>query len=122
MLVVPRLLAMMVMLPLLTIFAEIVGIVGGMYIAQIYAHISNESFINSMRFALPFGDVLRGPLEVARLRDHHRRDRLLQRAEDARRRGRRRQGDDQRGRHRDHPDLRLQLRALVPALQHDGRT
>lgn len=63
MLVVPRLLAMMAMLPLLTIFAEIVGVVGGMYIAQIYAHISYESFINSMRFALPFGDVLRGLLK-----------------------------------------------------------
>jgi phospholipid/cholesterol/gamma-HCH transport system permease protein len=63
MLVVPRLLAMIVMLPLLTIFAEIVGMVGGMYIAQAYAHISTESFINSMRFALPFGDVVRGLLK-----------------------------------------------------------
>src|SRR5580700_6869725 len=63
MLVVPRLLAMLVMLPMLTIFAEIVGIIGGMYIAQTYAHISNESFLNSMRFALPFGDVVRGLLK-----------------------------------------------------------
>jgi phospholipid/cholesterol/gamma-HCH transport system permease protein len=59
MLVVPRLLAMIAMLPLLTIIAEVVGMLGGMYIAQIYAHISNESFINSAR-SLPFGDVLRG--------------------------------------------------------------
>jgi phospholipid/cholesterol/gamma-HCH transport system permease protein len=56
-------LAMMAMLPLLTVFAEIVGVLGGMYIAQIYAHISYDSFVNSMRFALPFGDVLRGLLK-----------------------------------------------------------
>jgi phospholipid/cholesterol/gamma-HCH transport system permease protein len=60
MLVVPRLIALIVMLPILTVFANIVGILGGMYIAQIYAHISYDSFINSARAALPFGDVLRG--------------------------------------------------------------
>jgi phospholipid/cholesterol/gamma-HCH transport system permease protein len=60
MLVVPRLIAMIVMLPLLTVFADIIGIVGGMFIAQIYAHISYDSFINSARATLPFGDVLRG--------------------------------------------------------------
>jgi phospholipid/cholesterol/gamma-HCH transport system permease protein len=60
MLVVPRLIAMIVMLPLLTVFADIIGIVGGMFIAQIYAHISYDSFINSARSSLPFGDLLRG--------------------------------------------------------------
>ena len=34
MLVVPRLLALVVMLPLLTIFADVVSIVGGMWVAQ----------------------------------------------------------------------------------------
>ncbi len=38
-LVVPRLLALIIMLPLLTIFADVVSIVGGMWIAQTYAHI-----------------------------------------------------------------------------------
>jgi phospholipid/cholesterol/gamma-HCH transport system permease protein len=60
MLVVPRLIALIVMLPILTVFANIVGILGGMVIAQIYAHISYESFINSARTSLPFSDVLRG--------------------------------------------------------------
>jgi phospholipid/cholesterol/gamma-HCH transport system permease protein len=60
MLVVPRLIAMIVMLPLLTVFADIIGILGGMFIAQIYAHISYDSFINSARATLPFGDVVRG--------------------------------------------------------------
>ena len=65
MLVVPRLVAMLLMLPLLTVFADIVGILGGMYIANIYAHISYESFINSARTTLPFSDVLRGLLKSA---------------------------------------------------------
>jgi phospholipid/cholesterol/gamma-HCH transport system permease protein len=60
MLVVPRLIAMMIMLPLLTVMADIVGIVGGMWIASVFAHISNESFINSVRQILPFGDVMKG--------------------------------------------------------------
>jgi phospholipid/cholesterol/gamma-HCH transport system permease protein len=60
MLVVPRLIALMIMLPLLTVMADIVGIIGGMWIASVFAHISNESFINSVRQFLPFGDVLKG--------------------------------------------------------------
>jgi phospholipid/cholesterol/gamma-HCH transport system permease protein len=60
MLVVPRLLALMVMLPLLTVIADIVGVVGGMYIAAIFAHVSNESFINSARASVPFLDFCKG--------------------------------------------------------------
>ncbi len=60
MLVVPRLVALVLMLPLLTIMADIVSIVGGMWVAGIYAHISQESFITSARAVLPFGDVLKG--------------------------------------------------------------
>jgi phospholipid/cholesterol/gamma-HCH transport system permease protein len=60
MLVVPRLIALMIMLPLLTVLADIVGIIGGMWIASVFAHISNESYVNSVRSILPFGDVLKG--------------------------------------------------------------
>jgi phospholipid/cholesterol/gamma-HCH transport system permease protein len=60
MLVVPRLVALVVMMPLLTIFADIVQILGGMWVANVYAHISTESFIISARAVLPFGDVLKG--------------------------------------------------------------
>ena len=60
MLVVPRLVALLVMLPLLTITAVIVSILGGMWVANVTAHISAESFIASARQALPFSDVLRG--------------------------------------------------------------
>jgi phospholipid/cholesterol/gamma-HCH transport system permease protein len=60
MLVVPRLVALVVMLPLLTVLAVVVSILGGMWVANIYAHISTESFITSARQALGFDDVLRG--------------------------------------------------------------
>jgi phospholipid/cholesterol/gamma-HCH transport system permease protein len=59
-LVVPRLLALLVMLPLLTIFADVVSIVGGMWIAFAYAHISYDSFISSARQAIEFADVIKG--------------------------------------------------------------
>jgi phospholipid/cholesterol/gamma-HCH transport system permease protein len=63
-LVVPRLLAMVVMLPLLTIFADVVSIAGGMWIAQTYAHISSDTFISSARQAIGFEDVLKGLMKA----------------------------------------------------------
>ncbi|HET9030604.1 MAG TPA: ABC transporter permease [Candidatus Aquilonibacter sp.] len=59
-LVVPRLLAMLVTLPLLTVFADVVSIAGGMWIAQTYAHISTDTFIASARQSVGFEDVLKG--------------------------------------------------------------
>jgi phospholipid/cholesterol/gamma-HCH transport system permease protein len=63
MLVVPRLIALMVMLPLLTVIADIVSILGGAYIASLIAHVSYESFINSARASLPFIDLCKGLLK-----------------------------------------------------------
>jgi len=65
MLVVPRLVALVIMLPLLAVLADIVSILGGMWVAGIYAHISQESFITSARQALLFGDVLKGLFKSA---------------------------------------------------------
>lgn len=62
-LVVPRLVALLVMLPLLTIFADVVSILGGMYIAQAYAHISYDSFIASVRQSIDMSDVIKGLLK-----------------------------------------------------------
>lgn len=59
MLVVPRLLGLVLTLPMLTIFAEIVAIIGGMWVAYVTAHISFDSFLNSAR-SVTFGDVIRG--------------------------------------------------------------
>lgn len=63
MLVVPRLVALLVMLPVLTIFADIVSILGGMWLAHQIAHISYDSFIQSARAAVGIGDVLKGLLK-----------------------------------------------------------
>jgi len=62
-LVVPRLLAMLVMLPLLTIFGDVISIAGGMWIAQSYAHISNDTFLASARQSVGFEDVVKGLLK-----------------------------------------------------------
>jgi phospholipid/cholesterol/gamma-HCH transport system permease protein len=62
-LVVPRLVALLVMLPLLTIFADVVSILGGMYIAEAYAHIPYDSFIASVRQSIDMSDVLKGLLK-----------------------------------------------------------
>jgi len=59
-LVLPRLLAMLVMLPLLTICADVISIGGGMWIAQAYAHISFDTFLTSARQAVGFEDVVKG--------------------------------------------------------------
>jgi len=62
-LVVPRLLALLIVLPLLTIFADVVSIIGGMWIAFTYAHISYDSFISSVRQTIDFSDVIKGLLK-----------------------------------------------------------
>jgi phospholipid/cholesterol/gamma-HCH transport system permease protein len=62
-LVVPRFLALLLMLPLLTIFADVVSILGGMWVAQTYAHISYDSFISSVRQSIDFSDVVKGVLK-----------------------------------------------------------
>lgn len=63
-LVVPRLVALLLMLPLLTIFADVVSIAGGMWIAQTYAHIPYEAFISSVRQSIDIVDVLKGLLKA----------------------------------------------------------
>jgi phospholipid/cholesterol/gamma-HCH transport system permease protein len=60
MLVVPRLIALAVMLPVLTVFADIISVVGGMWLANTVAHISYETFIQSARQAVTLDDVLKG--------------------------------------------------------------
>ncbi len=64
MLVVPRLLAMVCMLPLLVILADIVSIFGGMYLAHAAAGISYDSFLTSARQFSFFGDYLKGMVKA----------------------------------------------------------
>jgi phospholipid/cholesterol/gamma-HCH transport system permease protein len=64
MLVVPRLLALAFMLPVLTIFADVVSVIGGMWLANTVAHISFETFITSARQTVDIVDVLKGLLKA----------------------------------------------------------
>ena len=50
----------MLMLPLLIIFADIIAILGGMYLAKSAAGISYDSFIHSARVYSEFNDFLKG--------------------------------------------------------------
>jgi phospholipid/cholesterol/gamma-HCH transport system permease protein len=60
MLVVPRLVALLAMLPLLTVVADVVSMLGGAWMANTYAHISYQSFVDSARATVPFTDFLKG--------------------------------------------------------------
>lgn len=62
-LVVPRLLALMIMVPLLTVFADVVGVAGGQWIAQAQAHIVYADFMASARQTIGFEDVVKGLLK-----------------------------------------------------------
>lgn len=59
-LVVPRVLALMIMLPLLTVFADVVGVMGGQWIAHTQAHIAYNDFMSSARQTIGFEDVVKG--------------------------------------------------------------
>lgn len=63
-LVVPRLLALMIMLPLLTVFADVVGVLGGEWIAHAQAHIAYADFMSSARMTIGFEDVVKGLLKA----------------------------------------------------------
>lgn len=65
MLVVPRLVALVLMLPVLTIFADIVAIIGGMYLAKAVAGISYHEFVQSAREYSRFDDYMKGLLKAA---------------------------------------------------------
>jgi phospholipid/cholesterol/gamma-HCH transport system permease protein len=64
MLVVPRLIALVLMLPLLTIFADVIAILGGMYLAHNTANISYGEFIQSVREFSAFEDYVKGMVKA----------------------------------------------------------
>jgi phospholipid/cholesterol/gamma-HCH transport system permease protein len=64
MLVVPRLIAMIAMLPVLTILADIVAIVGGMVLAKNVAQISYHEYIESARVYGDFSDFIKGMMKA----------------------------------------------------------
>ncbi|MBI4488418.1 MAG: ABC transporter permease [Deltaproteobacteria bacterium] len=59
-LVFPRLVALMVMLPLLTILADFVGILGGLFISVMELDISGDFYLNSIVQFIKFQDLFSG--------------------------------------------------------------
>jgi phospholipid/cholesterol/gamma-HCH transport system permease protein len=59
-LVAPRLLALVSTMPLLTIFADVVSVLGGMWMAHAYARIGYSEFMNSARQTIGTDDVVKG--------------------------------------------------------------
>jgi len=64
-LVAPRLLASVLMLPVLTIFADCTGLLGGLAVAMAMAHIDPQSFFDAIRAHIPFWLVARGLVKTA---------------------------------------------------------
>ncbi|MCX6062047.1 MAG: ABC transporter permease [Campylobacterales bacterium] len=56
----PRVIALMIVLPLLIFFADLVGIFGGMVIASTQSHLSYIEFINRLQGALPIKHFIIG--------------------------------------------------------------
>jgi phospholipid/cholesterol/gamma-HCH transport system permease protein len=59
-LVVPRLLAVMIMLPLLTIVADFVGVLGGLFISTTELRVSSDFYWNSLLYGMVLNDLFSG--------------------------------------------------------------
>ena len=64
-LVCPRVLALLFMLPLLTLFSDISGLLGGAFVADVTAGIPREVFMDSVRRLTVMDDVYKGLLKSA---------------------------------------------------------
>lgn len=64
-LVAPRVLACLVTVPLLTVFADIVGVYGGYYMAWLRAHISTYIYWHSVQIGVGFDDFNKGLFKAA---------------------------------------------------------
>lgn len=62
-LVVPRLLACMLMLPILVIFADVIGTLGGYLVATMYAGIGSFTFLHSIKVFAVVNDVTGGVIK-----------------------------------------------------------
>jgi phospholipid/cholesterol/gamma-HCH transport system permease protein len=62
-LVAPRLIALLVTLPLLTVAADIVGLIGGGFVGQTLFNLSQNVYINSVRNGIVVEDVIGGVIK-----------------------------------------------------------
>jgi phospholipid/cholesterol/gamma-HCH transport system permease protein len=63
-LVVPRMIAIIIVLPLLTFFADIMGLVGGAILAQYELHIALQPLLDKVRLAVDPNDLLVGVIKA----------------------------------------------------------
>lgn len=59
-LVTPKVLALLVMLPLLTLYADLVGILGGLFVAVVQLNIPAVVYFSTMKYYMAFWDVGQG--------------------------------------------------------------
>lgn len=59
-LVLPRMLGLFVMMPLLTLYADVVGILGGMMVSAALLDLSVKQFMNGLLYAVTLSDALLG--------------------------------------------------------------
>ena len=64
-LVMPRVVACVVMLPVLTIFADLLAILGGMVVAQASIGVSTATFVEGLRMFFYVDDIISGILKAA---------------------------------------------------------
>lgn len=63
-LIVPRMLACMVVVPILTIFGDVIGVVGGYFVAIYYSGISPYTFMHSIDFFAQMSDFTGGMIKA----------------------------------------------------------
>ncbi|MDQ3754273.1 MAG: ABC transporter permease [Acidobacteriota bacterium] len=62
-LVAPRLIALLVTLPLLTVAADVIGIIGGGTVATMLYGMSYSTFMSSVRYGITFDDIIGGVIK-----------------------------------------------------------
>lgn len=64
-LVTPKVLALVLMLPLLTLYADLVGILGGLFVANVQLKIPTVVYFATMKYYMAFWDVAQGLVKAA---------------------------------------------------------
>ncbi len=113
-LVVPKLAASLLMLPVLTMLGDLLGILGGLIIAVFQLDLTARFYLNDVFSALTLDDIAQRRRQVGLLRLLHHHRRLLQWPDGARRRRRRRP------RHHQHRGARLDPGAGLRLLPHQA--
>lgn len=63
-LVMPRVLACLVMVPLLVLFANFIAIIGGLMVSVVGVNVSSETFLNGFRNSFQIGDFINGMIKA----------------------------------------------------------